>query len=95
MKTCVLILRMGGNLEQSQKLCEEKTTARGQKHNNHIGEILALFHSPCFKTNFEKHFEHLHNAMKFGIFVPIFDTKVTEYLCSGGFFSSDKFRLFN
>ena len=29
-------------------------------------------------------------------FVPTFDTKVTEYLCSGGFFfSSDKFRLFN
>ena len=32
------------------------------------------------------------------IFVPTFDTKVTEYLCSargGFFFSSDKFRLFN
>ena len=30
------------------------------------------------------------------IFVPTFDTKVTEYLCSGWvFFSSDKFRLFN
>ena len=28
--------------------------------------------------------------------VPTFDTKVTEYLCSGWvFFSSDKFRLFN
>ena len=28
--------------------------------------------------------------------VPTFDTKVTEYLCSGGFFfSPDKFRLFN
>ena len=28
------------------------------------------------------------------LFVPTFDTKVTEYLCSGGFFfSSDKFRL--
>ena len=30
------------------------------------------------------------------VFVPTFDTKVTEYLCSGWvFFSSDKFRLFN
>ena len=30
------------------------------------------------------------------IIVPTFDTKVTEYLCSGWvFFSSDKFRLFN
>ena len=29
------------------------------------------------------------------IIVPAFDTKVTEYLCSGVFFSSDKFRLFN
>ena len=30
------------------------------------------------------------------IVVPIFDTKVTEYLCSGWvFFSSDNFRLFN
>ena len=30
------------------------------------------------------------------IFVPTFDTKVTEYLCPGWFFfSSDKFRLFN
>ena len=29
------------------------------------------------------------------IFVPTFDTKVTEYLCSGCVFSSDKFRLFN
>ena len=29
-------------------------------------------------------------------FVPTFDTKVTEYLCSGWvFFSSDKFRIFN
>ena len=29
-------------------------------------------------------------------FVPTFDTKVTEYLCSGWvFFSSDKFRLFS
>ena len=29
------------------------------------------------------------------IIVPTFDTKVTEYLCSGWvFFSSDKFRLF-
>ena len=28
--------------------------------------------------------------------VPTFETKVTEYLCSGWvFFSSDKFRLFN
>ena len=26
--------------------------------------------------------------------VPTFDTKITENLCSGGFFSSDKFRLF-
>ena len=30
------------------------------------------------------------------IFVPTFDTKVTEYLCSRWvFFSSDKFRLFS
>ena len=30
------------------------------------------------------------------LIVPTFDTKVTEYLCSGWvFFSSDKFRLFN
>ena len=30
------------------------------------------------------------------VVVPTFDTKVTEYLCSGWvFFSSDKFRLFN
>ena len=30
------------------------------------------------------------------VIVPTFDTKVTEYLCSGWvFFSSDKFRLFN
>ena len=29
------------------------------------------------------------------VIVPTFDTKVTEYLCSGWvFFSSDKFRLF-
>ena len=26
-----------------------------------------------------------------GLFVPTFVTKITEYLCSGGFFSSDKF----
>ena len=32
----------------------------------------------------------------FSVIVPTFDTKVTEYLCSGWvFFSSDKFRLFN
>ena len=30
------------------------------------------------------------------LIVPTFDTKVTEYLCSGWvFFSSDKFQLFN
>ena len=35
----------------------------------------------------------LHKPLEF--FVPTFDTKVTEYLCSGWvFFSSDKFRLF-
>ena len=29
------------------------------------------------------------------VIVPTFDTKVTKNLCSGVFFSSDKFRLFN
>ena len=33
---------------------------------------------------------------KLEFIVPTFDTKVTEYLCSGWvIFSSDKFRLFN
>ena len=35
-------------------------------------------------------------SYKSRVIVPTLDTKVTEYLCSGGFFfSSDKFRLFN
>ena len=36
------------------------------------------------------------NRIVTSVIVPTFDTKVTEYLCSGRvFFSSDKFRLFN
>ena len=36
------------------------------------------------------------NLYETDLVVPTFDTKVTEYLCSGWvFFSSDKFRLFN
>ena len=36
------------------------------------------------------------SSLETDIIVPTFDTKVTEYLCSGWvFFSSDKFRLLN
>ena len=47
-----------------------------------ITEIVYIAKTFCFFTN---------------IIVPTFDTKVTEYLCSGWvfFLSSDKFRLFN
>ena len=37
------------------------------------------------------HFILLQTACQ--LVVPTFDTKVTEYLCSGGFFSPDNFRL--
>ena len=40
--------------------------------------------------------ELVFDAHFVALIVPTFDTKVTEYLCSGWvFFSSDKFRLFN
>ena len=53
----------------------------------------------CLKKNVEKFTKFKKLSEPFltcRIIVPTFDTKVTEYLCSGWvFFSSDKFRLFN
>ena len=53
----------------------------------------------CSYNNLSNKFNLKYSGIqveKSHIIVPTFDTKVTEYLCSGGFFfSSDKFRLFN
>ena len=45
----------------------------------------------------EKKMENLkiEGKVEMSPIVPPFDTKVTEYLCPGWVFSSDKFRLFN
>ena len=44
----------------------------------------------------KKSFVIIIQSISIEFIVPTFDTKVTEYLCSGWvFFSSDKFRLFN
>ena len=52
----------------------------------------------CFKTSFVRQnveiLKHNVQSCAYHVFVPTFDTKVTEYVCSGWvFFSSDKFRL--
>ena len=56
-----------------------------------------------FSFNESQHFELIQiprvmirmNITNISFIVPTFDAKVTEYLRSGGFFSSDKFRLLN
>ena len=59
-----------------------------QYHSYYLAEFLFVFVLVVLRKTTSK------DSKRFFI-VPTFDTKVTEYLCSGWvFFSSDKFRLF-
>ena len=53
--------------------------------------FLCWFHNK-FLTHQREGYTRMIND---NVFFPTFDSKVTEYLCSGWVFFSDKFRLFN
>ena len=58
-----------------------------------------IYHNPFCGDSVLKHLKRNREAdenwYKTSVFVPTFVMKITEYLCSGCFFSSDKFRPFN
>ena len=82
-----------------------KDNVRMFRGDTHLNFNLAFDHKQTAENNNSSEINKQDNKIAYGdvsswmggfVAVPTFDTKVTEYLCSGWvFFSSDKFRLFN